>query len=222
MSPGSDPVVTLVGVTRSYGQGRSRTVALHGVDLELCAGEVLALVGRSGSGKSTVCHLVAGLERATAGRVLVAGRPADDEADWATVALLPQRLGLADELTVAENAFLPCWLRGRDADPELLAMLDLAALADRAAGATSLGEQQRTALLRALSVRPAVAVLDEPTGHQDDENVDRVVAALEVARSRGSAVLVATHDERVVAAATRVVRLEAGRIAGGSARGADD
>jgi putative ABC transport system ATP-binding protein len=203
MTARADPLVALVDVTRSYGHGRSAASALRSVDLELYAGEVLALVGRSGSGKSTVCHLVAGLEQATAGQVLVAGRPADAESDWATVALLPQRLGLAEELTVAENAFLPCWLRGRDADDELLALLDLDGLAGRAAGGTSLGEQQRTALLRALSVRPAVAVLDEPTGHQDDEHVERVVAALEVARHRGSGVLVATH---------RVVRLEAGRV----------
>jgi ABC-type lipoprotein export system ATPase subunit len=134
--------------------------------------------------------------------------------DWSTVALLPQRLGLTPHLTVAENALLPCWVRGIDPPADLLDLLGLGALAARPAGRTSLGEQQRTGVARALAARPRVAVLDEPTGHQDDDNTARVRAALHDAARGGCAVLVATHDPALVEAATRVVRLHRGRVVG--------
>ena len=208
----SGPVVRMTAVGRSYGHGAQRVVALHDVDLDLYAGEVVALVGRSGSGKSTLCHVLAGVEPATSGSVEVDGRSLPDEPDWQDVALLPQRLGLAPELTVAENAFLPCWVRGENGEAAVLDLLGLADVAGRRAGATSLGEQQRTAIARVLCTGPRVVVMDEPTGHQDDDNVERVRRALDLARSRGAAVLVATHDERIVRSADRVVRLESGRV----------
>jgi ABC-type lipoprotein export system ATPase subunit len=208
----SAPVVTLRAVGRSYGHGSSAVAVLADVDLDLFAGEVVALVGRSGSGKSTLCHVLAGVEPATSGTVRVQGRDLPADPDWQEVALLPQRLGLAAELTVAENAFLPCWLRGRAGDPAVLDLLGLDSLADRRAGSTSLGEQQRAAIARLLSSGSRVAVLDEPTGHQDDDNVGRVQESLELARASGTAVLVATHDDRLVRSADRVVRLENGRV----------
>ena len=208
----SAPVARLSAVGRAYGHGSHRVVALHDVDLDLYAGEVVALVGRSGSGKSALCHVLAGVEPATSGSVQVDGRTLPSEPDWQDVALLPQRLGLSPELTVAENAFLPCWVRGRDGEPEVLDLLGLADLAQRRTGATSLGEQQRTAIARVLSAGPRVVVMDEPTGHQDDDNVERVQHALHLARARGAAVLVATHDDRIVRTADRVVRLESGRV----------
>jgi putative ABC transport system ATP-binding protein len=210
----SAPVVRLSGVGRSYGHGAARVVALQDVDLDLYPGEVVALVGRSGSGKSALCHVLAGIEPATSGSVEVDGRTLPAEPDWQDVALLPQRLGLSPELTVAENAFLPCWVRGRDGEPAMLDLLGLTELADRRAGATSLGEQQRTGIARALSPGPRVVVMDEPTGHQDDDNVERVQKALDLARQRGAAVLVATHDHRILQSADRVVRLEGGRVVG--------
>jgi len=208
----STPVAGLRGVGRSYGHGSSALAVLADVDLDLYAGEVVALVGRSGSGKSTLCHVLAGVEPATSGTVQLDGRPLTAQPDWQDVALLPQRLGLAVELTVAENAYLPCWLRGRAGDPAVLGLLGLDAVADRRAGSTSLGEQQRAAIARLLSYRSRVAVLDEPTGHQDDENVARVQESLDLARTQGTAVLVATHDDRLVRSADRVVRIENGRI----------
>jgi ABC-type lipoprotein export system ATPase subunit len=205
-------LVEVAGVVRSYGRGSRAVRVLDAVDLVVGEREVVALAGRSGSGKSTLCHLVAGLDRPTAGTVTVAGAAADTVSDWATVALLPQRLGLADELSVRENVLWPAWAGGRTADVSVLAVLGLEAFADRRATQTSLGEQQRTALARALVLRPRLAVLDEPTGHQDDEHVRLVVDALAHARDRGTAVLVATHDERVLEAADRVVRLAGGRV----------
>ncbi|MEU8817371.1 ATP-binding cassette domain-containing protein [Actinoplanes sp. NPDC048796] len=191
---------------------RGGTRVLDGVDLSLDAATTAVLAGRSGSGKSTLCHLIAGVMTPTSGRVLVDGRPAHPSPDWATVSLLPQRLALEPTLTVAENVFLPAGLRGSAAGPAHLDRLGLTAIADRPARDTSLGEQQRTALARALVLDPAVAVLDEPTAHQDDEHVQLVLDALAASTATGTLVLVATHDQRVIDIAGRVVRLASGRV----------
>ncbi|GIJ59238.1 ATP-binding cassette domain-containing protein [Virgisporangium aurantiacum] len=190
----------------------THTTILRDVDLRLDGSRVAVLAGRSGSGKSTLCHLVAGVMRPSTGEVLVAGEPAHRVDDWAVTSLLPQRLALSAEMTVAENASLPARLRGRPDDPDLLARLGLDGIADRPAGATSLGEQQRTALARALVLRPAVAVLDEPTGHQDDEHVGLILDALVTAARAGTLVLVATHDQRVIDIADDRIHLNSGRV----------
>jgi ABC-type lipoprotein export system ATPase subunit len=144
--------------------------------------------------------------------VLVAGKPPYPAPDWATVSLLPQRLALEPELTVAENVQLPAALRRVTPDPGLLDRLGLAAIAGRPARDTSLGEQQRTAIARALVLGPAVAVLDEPTAHQDDEHVHLVLDALRAAVATGTLAIVATHDQRVIDIADTVVRLASGRL----------
>jgi ABC-type lipoprotein export system ATPase subunit len=191
---------------------RGSVTVLHDVDLRLAPGRLTVLAGRSGSGKSTLCHLVAGVMTPTAGTVRVDGRPAHRVRDWATVSLLPQRLALATELTVAENALLPARIRRRTPDPGLLDRLGLAGIAGRPVHQTSQGEQQRTALARALVLGSAVAVLDEPTGHQDDEHVGMVLDALRAAVAGGTLVLVATHDERIIDVADEVLRLRSGHI----------
>ena len=201
-------LLSVRAVTHRYGDA----TILHDVSMEVAAGELVALAGRSGSGKSTLCHLMAGLEPPDTGQVLVDGSPASSVEDWAVTALLPQRLALTEELSVLENALLPCWLRGVEAPDDLLDGLALAGIADAPAGQTSLGEQQRTALARVLALRPRLALLDEPTGHQDDDNVERVLDALRSAQRAGTTVVVATHDDRVLDAASRVVRLAGGVV----------
>lgn len=209
------PLLQVEQVTHVLG-GPSSAPVLRAVDLQLEPAQLLALAGRSGSGKSTLCHLVAGLGAPQSGRILVDTRPADQIDDWAVVSLLPQRLALVEELSIAENVLLPTVLAGRtvpDGQAELvLQALGLGEVADRLCVQASLGEQQRAALARALVLRPRLAVLDEPTGHQDDEHVELVLAALAAAREVGTAVLVATHDERVLAVADRVVRLQQGQV----------
>jgi ABC-type lipoprotein export system ATPase subunit len=198
--------------------GADSPPVLREVSLEFEQGRLLALAGRSGSGKSTLCHLVAGLGRPDSGRILLDGRPADQVEDWAVVSLLPQRLALVEELTIAENVMMPSILAGRSAEAAIaqpvMAGLGLDEVADRLATQASLGEQQRAALARALVLGPRLAVLDEPTGHQDDEHVELVLAALAAARDRGTAVLVATHDDRVLAVADQVIRLHLGQVVG--------
>lgn len=202
-------VVEVDGVSHTRGS----TTVLHDIDLRLDGGRLAVLAGRSGSGKSTLCHLVAGVMTPSTGDVRVDGVAAHRVRDWAAVSLLPQRLALATELTVAENALLPARIRRRTPDPDLLESLGLAGIAARPVHQTSQGERQRTALARALVLRSAVAVLDEPTGHQDDEHVGMVVDALRAAATAGTLVLVATHDQRIIDVADDVVRLSSGRLA---------
>lgn len=212
-SPGAavEPVVQVVAVGHDV-PGRQRV--LHDVSLVVGRGELVVVAGRSGSGKSTLCHLVAGVGRPTRGSVQVLGSPAHSWSDWTRVSLLPQRLALVAELSVVENITWPSRLAGARTDPApLMEALALTHLADVLVQGSSLGEQQRTALARALAPGPDLAVLDEPTGHQDDANVERIVAALG-ARVASTAVLVATHDERLMAVADRVVRLADGQVVG--------
>ena len=176
------------------------------VSLSIEAATLTVLAGRSGTGKTTLCHLIAGVMRPATGTVLVAGRPAYPVPDWATVSLLPQRLALEPELTVAENVLLPAGLRARVPADGLLDRLGLAGIAARPARDTSLGEQQRTALARALILHPTVAVLDEPTAHQDDEHVQLVLDAVRAAVGAGTLAVVATHDQRVIDIADSVIR----------------
>ncbi|MGY1770057.1 ABC transporter ATP-binding protein [Blastococcus sp. SYSU D00813] len=204
------------GLAKSYRRGREQVHALRGVDVAVAPGELVALLGRSGSGKSTLLNCLLGWERPDAGAVEVPGAPEPAAAPWTTVAVVPQQFGLLEELTVAGNVALPARLAG-DADPAaaaaaVLAQLRLEHLADRLPGEVSLGEQQRTALARALVVRPAFVLADEPTGHLDEELTGTVLGVLRSACAAGTGVLVASHDPAVVASADRVLRLDDGRL----------
>jgi ABC-type lipoprotein export system ATPase subunit len=212
----------VAAVAHGYGVGARRVEVLHDITLAIGPGELVALAGPSGSGKSTVCHLAAGIERPERGAVTLDGRPTADIADWAQIAAVPQQHGLLAGLTVADNVCLPAHRAGVDpaeAFARLAEALDIAGFVDRGVTETSLGEQQRTAVARALVLSPRLAVLDEPTGHQDDDHVTQVVAALAGAARAGSAVLVATHDPRVWEVADRVVRLDEGRVLGSETPG---
>ncbi|RBY88765.1 ABC transporter ATP-binding protein [Blastococcus sp. TF02A-26] len=206
-----------VDLAKSYRRGRERVHALRGVSLDVGPGELVALLGRSGSGKSTLLNCLLGWERPDAGTVSVPGAEAPATAPWTTVAVVPQQFGLLEELTVGGNVTLPARLAG-DADPAAaataaLTALRLDALADRLPSEVSLGQQQRTALARALVVRPAFLLADEPTGHLDEELTGTVLGVLREACAGGTGVLVASHDPAVVTAADRVLRLEDGRLA---------
>lgn len=200
--------VLVEGVTHLAG----RTTVLDDVSLTAEAGQLVVLSGRSGSGKTTLLHLLAGVQRPTRGSVIVLDRPAVDLHDWSLVSLTPQHSTVAGSLTVRENVLLPVALRGVDVDLALLSDLTLDAIADQPATGTSLGEQQRTGIARGLVLHPRVALLDEPTSHQDDDNVERVLSVLLHARSGGTTLIVATHDPRVAAVADVVHHLAGGRL----------
>jgi ABC-type lipoprotein export system ATPase subunit len=216
-APAALPLATVLlvaDVVHTYADGPHRLRALDGVTLEVGDGEMVCLAGPSGSGKSSLCHLAAGMEVADSGRVEVDGS-APAALDWSAVSVLPQQHGMVSGLTVAENVALPARRLGLDRAVDLdglLQSLDVHHLAGRLVSDISIGEQQRTALARALVLGPRLAVLDEPTGHQDDEHVEAVLAAVQAAAASGTAVLVASHDQRVVEATDRVVRLDSGRV----------
>lgn len=216
-----DPVITLRGVTRHY-VGRVETVrAITDVDLLLHAGTLTALVGPSGSGKTTLINLIVGWEHPDSGEITTASRHG-----WTDVAVVPQGLGLIDDLTLAENIALPIRIarrtRSRNAKKHgtddqsplalLMARLGLGGLGARLPQEISLGEQQRGAVARAVIGRPRLLVADEPTAHQDEANADLVFSMLQQAARAGSAVLVATHEVRLLEQVDRIITINNGTI----------
>ena len=188
--------VRVEDVTKRYRRGSETVTAVDRAAFELRSGTITALVGPSGSGKTTLLNLLVGGDEADEGTI--SGVP--DTPDWATLAIVPQSLGLLDELTIGENISLPERF-GSPATNSLVALMAALAidhLADRAPEETSLGEQQRAAVARALFSSPALLIADEPTSHQDEANTFRVVDALADSAAAGSCVLLATHDVRVV------------------------
>jgi putative ABC transport system ATP-binding protein len=205
-------VVAAVGLRKSYRRGPEEVRALRDVSLTLRAGEVVALVGPSGSGKTTLLNVVCGWERVDAGRL---DRPGGQ--GWDELAVVPQDLGLIDELTVAENVELPLWLRGRlqAGKPEAAALLErlgLAGNAGRLPAEVSLGERQRVALARAMVTGPRLLLADEPTGHQDAGWARAVFEAVRWLAGRGSCCLVATHSQEFLARVDRVLTIRDGRL----------
>lgn len=208
--------VEAVGVRRAFVTPAGTRHVLDGVDVSVDPGEVVALAGRSGSGKTTLLAILAGWERADDGTIAVAGRcPPAADVSWVDIAVLPQTLGLLEELTIRENVALPLRLCGgpnreRDDPDRLMARLGLDRLGDRFPSEVSLGEQQRTALARAAVVRPSVLLADEPVAHQNVAWAEVMMASVRELAESGTACLVAAHDEVVLHAADRVVELHEG------------
>lgn len=213
-------VLEAESLTKTFRRGPEEVHALNGAALEVAAGEVVALVGPSGSGKTTLLSTLAGWEIPDEGVICWLGRLVDPGSlSWAEMAIVPQTLGLVEELSVRENVELPGRLGGAAAAPDpdevegLLRDLALLGFADRLPGEVSLGEQQRTALARALVLRPNLLMADEPTGHQDAAWTRGVLQVLEAAAADGMACLVATHHWALVRYAHRVLRITDGSLA---------
>ncbi|RZU33922.1 ABC transporter ATP-binding protein [Blastococcus saxobsidens] len=208
------------GLHKSYRRGSEEVHALRGVSIGVQPGEMVALLGRSGSGKTTLLNCLLGWEVPDTGEVSVPGAATPGSAAWTTVAVVPQRFGLLDELTLADNVAMPARLAGLP-DPHAAALgaletLRLGHLAARMPDEVSLGEQQRTALARALVVAPAFLVADEPTGRLDEDLTAHVLGTLrEHCAHTGCGVLLASHDPVVIASADRVVRLHDGVVVPG-------
>ncbi len=203
-------------MSKSYRRGDEVVHALDDVSLALRAGELVGLVGRSGSGKTTLLNVIAGWEHADEGTIERAGRQAEVPG-WEELAVVPQKLGLFDELTVRENLEYPARLSGRLGElrgrvDELMEDLAIAHLAARYPKETSLGEQQRTAIARALVLSPRLVLADEPTGHQDAVSERRVLEALGRAAADGASCLIATHNVALAPRLDRVVEMADGRL----------
>jgi len=230
------PVMRTCGLEKQYGQGAGLVRALDVVELDVAAGETLAVMGPSGCGKSTLLHLLGGLERPTAGEVWLEGRRIDGLSEKALARLRRKAIGfvfqafhLMDELTAVENVELPALLAGRSpgaARRRAAELLEQVGLTDRAThlpSALSGGQRQRVAIARALSNEPIVVLADEPTGNLDSAATLDVLRLLESLRAAGQTLVIVTHDERIAATADRLISMRDGmfvdetRLAHGSA-----
>jgi putative ABC transport system ATP-binding protein len=221
----SQPTLVARGVEKSLALGRETIHILHGVSFELGRGEMVALMGPSGSGKSTLLGIVAGLDRPSAGSIVLDGeeignlsenRLADVRAR--KVGMVFQSYNLIPTLTALENVQLPLHVPGRNGHTpeharETLAEVGLAHRLMHRPSQLSGGEQQRVAVARALVSDPSMIVADEPTGNLDTETGDALMRLLLDIRARlGTTILVATHNDAVAARADRVLRLRDGLL----------
>lgn len=219
-------VLRLKDVRRRFHQGETELDILRGVDLDLPAGEVRALVGPSGAGKSTLLQIAGLLERPDSGEVILAGSPCGALNDGARTRIRRERLGfvyqfhhLLPEFNALENVVLPQMLAGKsqedasDRAMSLLASLGVGERASHRPARLSGGEQQRVAIARALANRPTVLLADEPTGNLDEETADGVFNMLVATiREEGSALLVATHNAELARRTDGIARLHNGKI----------
>jgi putative ABC transport system ATP-binding protein len=213
----STPLLVLRDVAKWFRRGPERVCALDGVSLEVHPGELVGLVGPSGSGKTTLLNVAAGWERPDTGTIEWRSASTEMRAlRWRSVAIVPQDLALLEELPIGENVTLPMRLdpEVRPALPveDLLSSLGLGGLTQRMPGDVSLGEQQRTAIARALVAAPELLLADEPTAHQDETSTKRVLSAIRAAVDSGMAALVSTHSPEVIDALDRIVSIRDGLI----------
>lgn len=219
--------VILEDVSKVYGQGARKVVALRNLSLEIAEGEFVTIAGPSGSGKSSLLNLVGCLDFPSSGSILVAGARTSgmqavelDRHRSRKVGFVFQAFNLIQVLTVRENIELPLLLRPelkavdrRDRVERFLCAVGLEAQGNQRANELSGGQRQRAAIARALAGHPALVLADEPTANLDSENAAAIIGLMrELNRSEGTSIVFASHDPEVIAAADRVIRLKDGRI----------
>jgi lipoprotein-releasing system ATP-binding protein len=223
----SEPVLQLRGVVREYVSGPRVLEVLRGVDLDLYPGEMVGLIGPSGSGKSSLLHAAGLLEKPTAGEVYLEGQACSALKDKARTLARLSALGfvyqfhhLLAELTALDNVALPQMIAGRgraaarERAAELLGELGLSERLLHQPGQLSGGEQQRVAIARAMANHPKVILADEPTGNLDPATSQAVFKSFfEVARGQGAAALIATHNMALARYMDRVFALKDGKLA---------
>jgi lipoprotein-releasing system ATP-binding protein len=214
------------GIVKSYQVGGTWLTVLRDLDLQVEPGEMVAIVGASGVGKSTLLHILGGLDRANEGHIVIDGIQLTALDDAALVRFRNQRVGfvfqfhhLLPEFSALENAEMPMRIariamtETRPRAEELLSRVGLAERLSHRPGMLSGGEQQRVAVARALIMRPAVLLADEPTGDLDEQTADSLHALLREMHQRyGLTSVIATHNPRLAAACDRILRLEGGRL----------
>jgi putative ABC transport system ATP-binding protein len=213
-----------VGVTKAYGTGDARVLALDDVSVDIGAGRFTAIMGPSGSGKSTLLHVLAGLDRPTEGRISIGDVEITEMSDKQLTLLRRDRIGfifqafnLLPTLTAAENISLPSRIAGRKPDPDWVrSIVETVGLGERLShrpSELSGGQQQRVAAARALATRPDIVFADEPTGALDRRSGEELLRFLQHAvRAMGQTVVMVTHDPVAAAHADRVLFLSDGDI----------
>jgi len=224
--PAPNSVLALHDITRVYTSGSQSLEIFRGVTNQIAAGEVVALVGPSGSGKSSLLHICGLLEAPTAGEVIINGRNCATLSDAERTRIRREELGfvyqfhhLLPEFSAAENIILPQLIAGRRRSEarshaaKLLTMVGLSERMTHRPARLSGGEQQRVAIARALANQPALILADEPTGNLDPKTADLVFRILvEICRARGVAALIATHNLQMATRMDRTWLLHEGKL----------
>jgi lipoprotein-releasing system ATP-binding protein len=223
---GADAFVEVAGLSKSYLVGARRLVVLHDLDLCLRQGEMVAVIGASGVGKSTLLHVLGGLDTPDAGSIRIDAVQLNTLEDGELVAFRNRHVGfvfqfhhLLPEFTALENAEMPLRIaRMKPAEyrPRASRLLERVGLGERLEHVPTMlsgGEQQRVAIARALVMEPSLLLADEPTGDLDEQTADALHDLLsEMHRERRLTSIIATHNPRLAAACDRILRLEAGRL----------
>jgi putative ABC transport system ATP-binding protein len=218
-------MITLNNVDKVYRTERVETLALHNINLDIAAGELVSIMGPSGCGKSTLLNLMGLLDKPTTGAVTLDGREINGAGDKTLARLRNQKLGfvfqsfhLVPDLTVLDNVEIPLLYRkmsAGDRRKRALAALDRVGLASRVhhfPTQLSGGQQQRVAIARAIVGKPSIVLADEPTGNLDSAMGDEIMSILEeLNRNDHTTIVMVTHDDRFAARTTRTVRLFDGR-----------
>lgn len=212
------------GVRKVYGSKENPVTALDGIDLSVEKGEFVVIVGASGSGKSTMLHVLGSVDKPTAGKVLVDGEDISklDSTKSAIfrrrkVGLVYQFYNLIPTLTVRKNILMPLLLDKRKVNEEyfeqVVNQLGIADKLEMMPNQLSGGQQQRVAIARALIYRPAILLADEPTGNLDQKNSKEIIEMLKISnRNLEQTILLITHDEKIALEADRIITIEDGRI----------
>lgn len=221
-----DVLIKTEGVTKDYGD-KVKTRVLHGIDLDIRAGEFTVMLGASGSGKSTLLNIIGALDRSTEGAVIIDGTSLNDLSDDELAVFRNETMGfvfqshlLLPQFTVLENVLIPHMIYAGKVTPEikkraveLLALVGLSHRQDNRANAISGGEQQRTAIARALINRPRMILADEPTGNLDTSNAEKVFAMLQtINREFNTSFIMVTHNPELAQRSDRYLVMSDGRI----------
>jgi putative ABC transport system ATP-binding protein len=221
----SDAIIRTENLTKEYGRGATLTRALRGVDLEIPRGSFTCIVGPSGHGKSTLMHLIGGLDRPTGGSVFLDGQEMFRLGGRELAAMRARKIGfvfqffnLLQSLTAMENVETALMLAGvpearqKERARELLALVGLEEKSDAKPGQLSGGQQQRVAIARALANDPPVLLMDEPTGNLDSAAEAEVMSVLEDLNRQGKTVILVTHSSEIAARAGNLVRVRDGMV----------
>ncbi len=217
-------ILKVENLTKIYGKGETKVIALDDVSFEVKKGEFVAIVGASGSGKSTLLHLIGGVDRPTRGKVFIDGEDIYKMKDDALaifrrrqVGLIYQFYNLIPILNVVENITLPLELDNKkvnqDELKELLETLGLSKRKEHLPNELSGGQQQRTSIGRAIITHPAIILADEPTGNLDSKASDEIVELLKISNKKyKQTIIMITHNLEIASIADRIIKIEDGHI----------